>query len=63
MQGQDSLLEVFIVPVTVGASLECSDLVVDSFERSAGDRIDVPVEQPGTVRQQCLGHRLQDANA
>ena len=33
VQGQESLLQVFIVAVAVGSSLQRSDLVVEAFQR------------------------------
>ena len=49
MEGEQSLLEVFVVSVSVGSSLEGADLVVDSFEGSGRERFVVPVEQSGAV--------------
>ena len=63
MECQNSLDEMFVVSVPVGASLESADFVVDSLDGSAGDGLKIPVEEPGAVGEQCLGHRLQDTNA
>ena len=63
MECEDTLLEMFIVSVSVGTPLKCADLVVDSFEGAAGNRIDVPVEHSLSMTFEGLGHRLQDANA
>ncbi len=52
--------EIIVVSVTVGHSLKNADLVVDAFERPRRDRDVVPVEDPGLVALQSIGHRLQD---
>jgi hypothetical protein len=45
MECDESLLQVFVISVAVNASLKNADIVVDSFYGSAGDRMEVPVEQ------------------
>ena len=63
MQGQESLLQVFVVAVAVGASLQGSNFVVDAFQRAGRERVVVPVEQTPAVLAVGLGHDLHLADA
>lgn len=52
--------ETIIIAVSIGHSLEGTDLVVDAF-KSAGLGWEVaPVEDHGLVSFQSVGHRFQD---
>ena len=52
--------EVIFIFVAVGHSLEGSDLVVDTFLRSTGNWIIVPVQDAVAVAIQSIGHGDQD---
>ena len=45
MEGEESLLEVFVVSVAIGASLQGTDLIIDAFEGTGRNRFVIPVEQ------------------
>ena len=62
VQGQASLLQVFVVSIAVGSSLQRSDRVVDAFQRAGRDRVVVPVEQTPAVLAEGLGHDLHLAD-
>ncbi len=55
--------EVILVFVPICHPLHRSDLVIDSFERSAGDRIVVPIENACTISFQCPGHGNQNSDS
>ena len=45
VEGEEFLLEVFVVSVAVGSSLQHPDVVVDAFQRAGRERVVVPVEE------------------
>jgi len=63
VQGVEFGDEVFVISAAVGHSLESTDFFVDAFQRSAGDREVVPVEDAGSIALQSIGHCQQDFDA
>jgi hypothetical protein len=44
VQIEDSEFEIFVVSITIGVTLQCSNLTVDHFQLPGADTVFVPVQ-------------------